>query len=349
MQISGEDLATSGFKFPDGSEVTIADGWELTFDHVFVTVDKVWLSETPDKNPSDESEMGADVAEAVGPWAIDLAKPGSVPGAGGEGTAVPITTITNQNLADGAPFAADQRYAFSYAFGAADSAADALNFSDDDAAVAAYQDAVAGGYTVYYVGRAVFKGTTCTTSDDTYDFTAIPTEVPFAIGFTTPTRYLNCQNQDNQGEPLADEEYQRGIPIVSNQASLAQITLHLDHPFYSAVEHEPTLYFDQFAAQLVGAPADTVLTIDDVSGIDPTALTDAHGAVLPWRRCDGGTLPTGTTRAFMTGTIPVGPGQDPANGFRDYLDFVHYVQSAQGHLNGGEGLCYIARDYPSPP
>jgi hypothetical protein len=25
------------------------------------------------------------------------------------------------------------------------------------------------------------------------------------------------------------------------------------------------------------------------------------------------------------------------------------VQSAQGHLNGGEGLCYVKRNYPSPP
>ena len=33
---------------------------------------------------------------------------------------------------------------------------------------------------------------------------------------------------------------------------------------------------------------------------------------------------------------------------RDYRDYVHYVQSAQGHLNGGEGLCFVQRNYPSP-
>jgi hypothetical protein len=27
---------------------------------------------------------------------------------------------------------------------------------------------------------------------------------------------------------------------------------------------------------------------------------------------------------------------------------VEYVQSTQGHLNGGEGLCFVDRQYPSP-
>ena len=79
-----------------------------------------------------------------------------------------------------------------------------------------------------------------------------------------------------------------------------------------------------------------------------TSFTDATGADLPWRVCDGSSLPPGMTRAFEVGSIPVGPGQSPSEGFRDYRDFVRYVQSTQGHLNGGEGLCYTRRNYPSP-
>ena len=87
VQIGGEELATSGFKFPEGSEVDIADGWELELTHVLVTIDKVWLSENPDRAPSDQSQTGDVVAEIAGPWAVDLHKQGSETAAGGEGTA----------------------------------------------------------------------------------------------------------------------------------------------------------------------------------------------------------------------------------------------------------------------
>ena len=38
-----------------------------------------------------------------------------------------------------------------------------------------------------------------------------------------------------------------------------------------------------------------------------------------------------------------------AQDLRSYLDLVSYLVSTQGHLNGGEGLCYVNRGYPSPP
>lgn len=349
VQIGGEELATNGLSFPMGSEVVISDGWAIHFDHVLVTVGKVWLSEDPDTAPADQSKTGDVVAEVDGPWAVDLAKLGSVSAAGGEGTATPLTTIDSLNKKGGGGLSADERYAFSYDLIGASQSAAHVNFDDDDGAKAAYAAAVDAGCSVVYIGTATFKGATCSSSDDTYDFDAIPKTVPFTLCFDTPSQYLNCQNQENEGDPFPGEEYQRGIPIKANAASVAQLTIHMDHPFYSDVEHEPLLYFDQFAAQLVGAPADTELTMDALAGVDPTALTDGNGADLPWRSCDGIQLPDGTQRAFTSGSIPVGPSQDPAKGFRDYRDFVRYVQSAQGHLNGGEGLCYVKRGYPSPP
>jgi hypothetical protein len=41
-------------------------------------------------------------------------------------------------------------------------------------------------------------------------------------------------------------------------------------------------------------------------------------------------------------------GTDPSVGLRNYYDFIRYTQATQGHLNS-QGLCYIGRQYPSPP
>ncbi len=350
VQISGEDLGTEGFGFPDGSEVVIADGWEVRFDHVLVTIGRVWLSEAPDLAPSDASRTGAVVSETVGPWAVDLAKPGELPGAGGEGTAIQLFVLEGMNRRDDEPFAPDQRYAFGYSTARASQVATRVNFDGEAQAMAAYEEAIAGGCSLYLVGTASFRGgDACEVSDAAYDFDALPGEVPFALCFGAPTRYENCQNAENQGEPHPDESFQRGVPIKTNAVALAQITLHLDHPFYSDVEHEPVLYFDQLAARLVGAPPGTRLTIADLTGVDVTAFTDRSGAPLPSRRCDGGAVPSPAQRAFGVGSLPVGPGQDPTKGLRDYADYIHYVVSTQGHLNSGDGLCFTQRDYASPP
>lgn len=342
VQISGEEAGTDGFLFPTGSEVTLGDGWEIQFSHVLVTIGNVTLSENPDRAPSDQSRTGAAVAEAAGPWAVDLHKEGDETGAGGEGKAVLLTTITDE------PLEADQRYAFSFDTVAARSSAEKVNFEGDAEAEALYSQMITKGYSVLYTGTATFKGTNCDVSDPTYDFDQIPTEIEFELGFATPTSYVNCQNQENQGDPFPDEEYQRGISILGNDTSLAQITLHLEHSFYADVQHEPAIYFGQMAARLVGQPAGTVLTTDDLVGVDPTALTDGEGAALPWRICDGSTLPSSEQMGFDVGSVPVDPSADPSDALRDYRDYVNYVQSTQGHLNGGEGLCYIDRNYPSP-
>jgi hypothetical protein len=348
VQISGEAAATKGFSFPEGSDVTFADGWELHFSHVLVTVADVTLSENPDKAPADQAKTDAAVARAAGPWAVDLAVAGSVPAAGGEGTATPLTTIAAENLEGDEPFAADRRYAFGYRIVAAQAAAARVNFAGDAATETLYARMINEGFTVLYVGTATFAGKDCSTSDPAYDVTGLPTELPFELGFRTPTTYINCQNQENQGTAFEGEEYQRGIAILPNQPALAQITLHLEHPFFSDTVHDSSIYFDQLAARFDGAP----LTTDELIGVDPTAFTDLKGAALPWRVCPSDAapeLPLGRQRSFGVGHTLVDPVGDPRGAFRDYRDFIAYVQSTQGHLNGGEGLCYVARGYPSPP
>ena len=346
VQISGEELGTDGFLFPQGSEVTIADGWEVKFTHVLVSVEKAWLSENPDMAPSDQSQTGATVAELAGPWVVDLAKEGDEPGAGGEGTAFLLGTIDKQNANGDAPLAVGERYAFSYELAVPGEGAKHLNI--DAEAETLVEEMKSKGYTSYYAGTATFKGTACESSDATYDFTKLPQTFEFALGFTTPVSLLNCQNEENQGEPFDGEEFQRGITIRENEASLAQMTMHLDHFLYSATDHEPSLYFDQLAALLVGKPAGTVLTMEDAEKVDPLAFTDAEGAALPWRACDGSTVPGNAQRAFDLGTVPFDPAGSPGEALRHYRDYIHYVASSQGHLNGGEGICFTKRNYPSP-
>ena len=57
--------------------------------------------------------------------------------------------------------------------------------------------------------------------------------------------------------------------------------------------------------------------------------------------------------AAITGTMAFDPASvphsiDPKAGLRDYYDFASYNQSTQGHLNS-DGLCFVKRNYDSPP
>ena len=349
VQVSGEELATDGILFPQGSEVVIGDGWEIELSHVLVSIGRVWLSENPDRAPADQSQTGDVVAEIAGPWIVDLHKEGEEPGAGGEGTAIRIATFDKQNKRGDAPLTAGEVYAFSFETVGAEAGADLVNLGDDADTAALVELMVEKGHSVLYAGTATFKGQACEVSDPAYDFGKLPTTVTFQLGFATPSSSLNCQNQENQGEPFQGEEYRRGVTIEDGAESLAQMTFHLDHPFYSAVTHEPRLYFDQLAAQLVGELEGTILTTDHLAGVDPTAFTDGEGTALPFRECDGFAVTDSAERYFETGTLAVDPTGDPSEALRDYRDYVHYVQSTQGHMNGGEGICFTKRNYPSPP
>lgn len=347
VTISGEDAATEGFLFPTGSEVTFADGWELHFRHVLVTIGNVTLSENPDRSPIDQSQTDGAVARADGPFAVDLTAPGDAPGAGGEGEALRLTTVPSQNLRGGEPFALDRRYAFGFSILEATASARRVGFEPGSPADQAYERMIERGDAVLYVGTAEFRGESCETGDPSYPFEALPVTVPFELGFPTPTTYQNCQNQENDGEAFDGEEYQRGVAMRADRPAVAQITLHLEHPFFSDAQHDAALRFDPMAARL-GATGGATLTLDDLAGVDLARLSDVAGRPLPPRVCDGSPLPPGAVASVGVGSVPVNPAGDPARELRDFRDFVNYVQSAQAHLNGGEGLCSVRRDYPSP-
>jgi hypothetical protein len=343
--ISGEELALGGYGFPPASadDPAFVDGWEVKFTELLVTVDKITLSETPDLVPGDQAKTGPLVAQVDGPWAVDLHKGGPIAGKGGSAEqAVQITTLDNQNKNGGKPFASDERYAFGFDVVPATASATLVNL--DEQGKADYELMKQNGYAVLYVGTATFKGTGCAPSDPAFD--KLPKVVSFKLGFKTPTTYINCQNPDNDpAMPLGDEEHLRGVAVKANQAVTAQLTIHTDHPFWEGFVHDSPAHFDMIAAQQAG----TTVTLEDLKGIDPTAITDKDGNPLPWRSCVSSyTPPASGQMGFSTDGIPVSPGGDPATSIRDLYDFVTYNASTSGHLNA-DGLCAVKRNYPSPP
>ncbi len=347
LTASGEVLALGGYDFPSDPE--FVDGWEVKFDELLVTVGNVTLSESPDKSPTDQSQTGKAVAQVKGPWAVDLHKGGPLQGKGGsDEQAIKLATLDNQNLNGGAPFDQTVRYAFGFDVVAATDSAKKLNF--DDADNQDYADMVQNGWTVLYVGTATFKGSDCTSTDPSYDFSKLPGTVKFRLGFKSPTHYVNCQNPDNQGKALGDEESQRGVQIKANTTTIAQVTIHTDHPFWESVLHDSPAHFDPLAAQAKDVDGVATVTLADVQGVNFTAFTDKDGNSLPWRSCDTANYtPPDSSKAmdFDTQGIPYDPSGDPGEVLRDDLDYMTYNQSTQGHLNS-DGLCFVQRKYPSP-
>jgi hypothetical protein len=352
---SGEVLALGGYAFPPATadDPSFVDGWEVHFDKFLAVFDKVTLSDAPDTSPTDESKTGTLVAEVDGPFAIDLHKGGPLMGKGGsDEQAVQFATVMNQNKNGNRGFDPTVRYAFGFDSVAATASATRINV---DASDPDYAEMVQKGWNVLYVGTATWKGNaagvTCTSTDPSYNFGALPTTVKFRLGFKTPTSYVNCQNPDNDpAAALGSEEHQRGVQIKENTQVTAQVTFHTDHPFWESFVHDAPAHFDQLAA-IAKKQADNsfLVTLDDTTSQNPTAFTDAAGKPLPWRACANGYMPPNTNQqmGFDAGTVPVNPSGDPATSIRNYTDYMNYNQSTQGHLNS-DGLCYVQRHYPSP-
>ena len=354
---SGEVLALTGYAFPPATpdDVAFVDGWQVLFDRLLVTIDKIKISDNPDKFSGDQSQTDALVAEVDGPWAVDLHRsdPSYLEGKGGAGEqAVPITTLTNQNKNGGAPFPADgTRFAFGFDIVPAVATATKVNL--DAAAETDYDEMVTNQCTVLYVGTAAFKGDKA--NSDCYPpqqmMFPFPDVVEFKLCFKSPTTYANCQNPDNDpAKALGSEEHERGIAFESSQQIVAQIMVHTDHPFWDSILHDAPAHFDQYAARTVGQTQPATVTLEDTRGIDYTAYTDAQNHPINWRYCID--PPTDAHPKFV-GAMSFDPetvphATDPGTGLRDYYDFATYNQSTQGHLNS-DGLCFVKRNYPSPP
>lgn len=366
VTISGEGEALTGFAFPPASsdDLAFVDGWDVKFDRILVTVDTITLSDNPDLSSTDQAQTGAIVARAKGPWAVDMTKPGAVTNIRPRARTLSLGTQAgdhdHDHAADGKDahaqtlarfsgldgdksFDPATRYAFGFDIVTATASAQRTNL--DPTADADYTEMVTKGLSVLYVGTATFKGTDCKSSDPAYDFSTLPKTVRFRLGFTSPTTYKNCQNTDLRGKPYDGEEAQRGVQVRESGSTVAQITLHVDHPFWNTVDHDAAeLYFDQMAA---AASADGVLVSDDLASLDFTSFKDKAGKSLPWRSCIADKPVKQGTRNFDPGSVAVNPNAPASEALRSYSDYVRYQQSTQGHLNA-DGLCAIARNFPAP-
>ncbi len=352
---SGEVLALGGYNFPPAMSGApdFVDGWQVQFTKFLAVFDHVTLSENPDSVPSDQSKTGKLVAQINGPWAIDLHKGGPLPGKGGTSEqAYPIQMIENQNMNGGAPFDPTQRYAFGFDSVPATASAQLISIDANDPDYAAM---VQNGWNVLYVGTATWKGNsagvTCHNTNAAYDFSKVPLTVNFKLGFATPTTYINCQNPDNDPIPgVNGEDHARGVQIKNNMQTIAQVTFHTDHPFWESFTHDTPAHFDQLASLAVKqADGSYLVTLDNTKGVDYTAFKGPDGNPLPWRWCDSMYTPPNMNMQmrFDSLSIPHNPAGDPSMVMRDYQDYMRYDQSTQGHLNS-DGLCFVARHYPSP-
>lgn len=351
--ITGEAFATEGVGFPPpaaSGEPYLLDGWELTFDHVVVGVDRITVSENPDLNPNDPSQTGEAVARADGPWAVDLAKEGPLDSKELNGRAYRLARLENQNLKSGRPaFSTTTKYAVGYELIAA--RAGAYNVNLDADGETAWREMVTNGWSVWLSGTATWKGDlgspACRSTDATYDFGRFPKTVKFSFGFGAPVEFKNCEN------PELQPSGSRGVQTQAGAETTTQLTFHLDHLFWESLEEDAPLRFDAIAARrsvVTGAgPATASITEADVMGLDFQAFQDAQGAAIPWRTC-GPLLPGERTTgrvAYDPAGVPVNPTGGAA-GLKDLYEYMRYNLSTFGHLNN-DGLCFPARQYPSPP
>ncbi|GMU59032.1 MAG: hypothetical protein AMXMBFR34_07950 [Myxococcaceae bacterium] len=352
VTISGEAFATEGIGFPPAAASGapyFLDGWEVRFAHAVVVVDRLTVSENPDLNPNDASQTGEAVARAEGPWAVDLAKGGPLDAKELNGQAVALARLTGQNLKAGTPsFEPATKYAFGYQLIAARAGVYDVNL--DAEAEAAYRDMASNGQTVWLSGTATWKGDlgapACRSTDASYDFGRFPKAVSFSFGFRAPVDFKNCEN------PELSPAGSRGLQTQAGAQTTAQVTFHLDHPFWEALEEDAPLRWDVLAARKsvdagVG-PASATVDEKDLA-FDFQAPKDAQGAAIGWRTC-GPTLAnerSAGTVAYDPVGVPVHPAGGAA-GLKDLADYMTYNLSTFGHLNN-DGLCFPARNYASPP
>ncbi len=350
VTITGETSATEGNPFPPASSGApyFLDGWELSYQHVLVTIGTVSVSDNPDLNPNDQAVTGALVAQADGPWAVDLAQPGPLDAKEQNGKAFALARIVKQNQKSGAPaFDVSAKYAFGYSLVTA--AEGALNVNLDADAQRAYRAMAQSGASVLLQGTATWKGDlgtpACRATSTTYDFGRFPKAVKFSLAFKAPVNFKNCANPELS--PIGS----RGVQTSTNAQTSAQLTFHLDHPFWESLAEDAPLRFDVIAARKSVATgpgaASAEVTVDDL-GLDLYAPKDAQNAAIPWRTC--GPAQAGERTAGTVSLDPVNVPVNPAGGatgLKDLVDYMTWNLSTFGHLNN-DGLCFPDRQYPSP-
>jgi len=338
--VSGEDLAINGYEFgadpkANGDPPAFVDGWEVKFEHLIVTVGTIELKADPDKDPANPETQGPVVASVAGPWAVDVSLGGDVVGKSGSPDEKTVAIATIDTKSDGTAFDPAQRYAFNYDIVPASASAKLVNL--DAAGKALYETAKTNGWAMIYAGTATYKGPAPAAGSV---FEKIPKEVKFTFGMRNPASYINCQNTDLQ--EIAAEEFPRGLQSSADKPTVAQITIHTDHSFWSKLNVEGTeLHFDPIAARAstygtVGAATGTV-TLDDLVNVDITGFRTKNDEVLPARSVVSDySAPAGQLAFDANGTSFA-----KANSF---AAFMQYSATSGGHLNA-DGLCKVKNNF----
>jgi hypothetical protein len=287
------------------------------------------------------SQLNPTVATKSGPYVVDMHKPTGFTGKDGVEPAQAIFKWDTQD--DGSPFDTGQRYAFSYDNVKATYPVANVNLSA--AQQADYDLMVSKGWSKLYKGTATYVGTgTYPNAAIQAKFAALPKTVKFMIGWNVATSYINCQNPDNAP---AIGMASRGIQPSPSMATVAQITLHVDHVFWDKVLIEGTpLHFDPIAAW---APASAATTTVDLTTIlhKPLATTFSDGTPLPDRGPYQGTSYTTSDQADPTKFTLNRNGLLPDNA-PDMINFMAFSDQSQMHLNA-DGLCYVVGQNASDP
>lgn len=333
VTVSGEDFALNGFPFQAGKsksgDPAFVDGWAISFSHVIPTYGEVTLHEGPDTDPADKSKLGGEVARLTGPFAVDLAKGGPLPGKGG-----PDEQAVALGVLDGS-FDTATRYALSYTTVKASPAAKNVNL--DAEGLALYGKAVERGWAVVYAGTATWNGGTPPAGSV---FEKMPKTVTFVIGLANPTRQLNCENPD-LGKSAFGEDFARGVQPQAGKSVAVQLTYHTDHLFWDRLEAEQVpLHFDVFAARSSGfgaaGTASGGVTIDDLAGADISKLTAKDGTPIPFRSLV-------SDYAAPAGTLAYEPDGVKISG-NDLVAWLHFTAAASSHLNA-DGECLAVPEF----
>lgn len=309
VSVTGEDAAKEGIAGEAGGEGPFfADGWTVKFDRWLVVLDNLRLNQ-PGTDPGQQRLVGALVAQQRGPFVVDLTR-GAQP--------LPLATFTRQD--GGAAFDTRTRYAFS--FDVVPAAAGAKRAADntpwDTAGEQALQEMVQKGYAHYVAGTATRQ------ADSRPAFADYPTEVRFAFGWGGAVSYVNCSNPDNG----ADEQQNRGVQPRQDGAQRAQITMHLEHPFWARLNVEnPDLRFDAIAARAGGMGAARSVTLEDLQASRIAQLTDRADKPVKDR------LDPDKNLVYDVNGAP---------GVSTLREFMVYSAQTMAHLNG-DGLCFPER------
>jgi hypothetical protein len=379
VSASGETLSLVGFEYPPAAppdDTWMIDGWNFHLDAYITVFTAVTLWSNPNESPSNQELHGPQIVQLNGPWVVDLHKGGVLQGQGGSGEeATPIAAFPASQVSQCSTMGA---CGFGFSTIPAPANYDAYNVNLDATENAYYAYMVANGYSVLYVGTATWEGdqpwtnsadcsmsspectVTKTTPSEGYHFVTsagYPSPMNFMMGFATPTNYVNCQNASEfPGVPgIGNEDHPRGIQTKSTGSVPAQVTIHMDHPFWESFAENSPLHWDNIASQFIGKTMPITVHTEDLKGVPFAPFIDNKGDPVPVRNCSSTcyipSLPGETELTYDTLAVPSCPGNtaegEAGKCISDYFYYIRYSQSTQGHLNS-QGFCYVDRQYPSP-